>query len=304
MTDPALSPANWPDHPHPFTRLTTRIMLLVWLGVSMAAGGIVAGVAHALKWQPQDALVIYLSYLLCFGGFMAVTWLLLSVWQHQPRHLFGTLPPRYEWLQAFGIVVCALLFSLSSFLLLGAGLVKVAPELMRSLLEQVARTHHAPSDMPLWAAVIQDISTMVVAPIAEEWAFRGVLLHRWIAKWGVTRGLVATSLLFGFLHPNPIGLTVLGLVLGMVYLQQRTLWLPILMHCWNNLIATAISKMDATPETISVDQQMQSLSDAWPVGLVMALIFGWVLWRYLQRHWPRPDTVLPYVRNAELNPVQ
>ena len=53
-----------------------------------------------------------------------------------------------------------------------------------------------------WPNVVEIISLCVLAPIIEEVAFRGVILHRWTRKFGLRKAILLSSLVFGVVHPR------------------------------------------------------------------------------------------------------
>ncbi len=101
--------------------------------------------------------------------------------------------------------------------------------------------------MPPWIRVAAIIGAFVLAPIAEELLFRGILqtalkkilpfkprrlLHRWLA-------ITVTSLLFGFMHlsatPQYVpALVAMGFILGYLYERQGSLLTPMLVHMMFN----------------------------------------------------------------------
>jgi membrane protease YdiL (CAAX protease family) len=74
---------------------------------------------------------------------------------------------------------------------------------------------------------------VVVAPLAEEFVFRGYL-YRVAARWtGRRMGMVFASLLFAVIHahvPALGGLFVLAMALNLVYEHTGSIWAPVLMH--------------------------------------------------------------------------
>lgn len=76
-----------------------------------------------------------------------------------------------------------------------------------------------------------------VAPWFEELLFRGFLLPVMARQGRLVPALLLSSLLFGAIHLQPMGLPVLstlGLVLGLALRQSGSLRTPILVHaCWN-----------------------------------------------------------------------
>lgn len=79
-----------------------------------------------------------------------------------------------------------------------------------------------------------------LAPIFEETLFRGFLLPVLARRGSMTGALVASALLFGAIHLQPLGLptlSALGLVLGLAMRRTGNLWTAILVHaCWNGSV--------------------------------------------------------------------
>jgi membrane protease YdiL (CAAX protease family) len=84
-------------------------------------------------------------------------------------------------------------------------------------------------------------SALLVAPIAEEVFFRGLLLKLLMRRWGVRRGMAAASLAFGSLHLlHPISATLFGIVMACEYLDTETLLVPIALHLVSNGLAALV----------------------------------------------------------------
>lgn len=87
---------------------------------------------------------------------------------------------------------------------------------------------------------------LVMAPLLEELYFRAVL-YRWLrGKFGLIVGAGLSSIAFGLAHIEPlimVSATLLGIVLALSYEWSRSLWIPILIHAVNNLIAIFIIVM-------------------------------------------------------------
>ena len=84
------------------------------------------------------------------------------------------------------------------------------------------------------------LSLVIFAPIFEELICRGVVLGSLRGKFGVTTAWLVSSLFFGVLHGQPvqvINATVIGLVLGYVYLATNSLWSVMILHALNNAVA-------------------------------------------------------------------
>ena len=82
---------------------------------------------------------------------------------------------------------------------------------------------------------------VVLAPLAEEIIFRGVLLRFFVEKGRLLLGIVIVSLLFSVFHgflENSLGWQlyissiyfILSIVLCRLYISQKTIWSPIVFH--------------------------------------------------------------------------
>lgn len=108
--------------------------------------------------------------------------------------------------------------------------------------------------------VIQDQSFMitfllpvVIAPIAEEFAFRAGLKYLLIdkGKWHKTSYIFTSSIIFGLMHWTPgaptallhvLLTTFIGVVYSIVYLKTKNIYIPIVSHMlYNGLVVTLAS---------------------------------------------------------------
>lgn len=84
------------------------------------------------------------------------------------------------------------------------------------------------------------LSLVVFAPVLEELLCRGVVLGSLRPKFGVTAAWLLSSLFFGVLHIQPVQVvsaSVVGLILGFVYLATDSLWAAMILHAMNNAVA-------------------------------------------------------------------
>lgn len=82
--------------------------------------------------------------------------------------------------------------------------------------------------------------------LGEELIFRGVIGRGLVARWGLTTGVLITSLLFAAMHLHPahvLGVIPLGIAMHLIYLSTRSFWAPVLLHFLNNAWATVASRM-------------------------------------------------------------
>jgi membrane protease YdiL (CAAX protease family) len=92
-------------------------------------------------------------------------------------------------------------------------------------------------------ATLAGIFVIVIAPLAEEFFFRGFLFQALRQSWGVWLAAPASGLIFGALHFAPdklVPLAILGTALAFVFHRTRSLWPCVLLHAVNNTFAFVI----------------------------------------------------------------
>jgi membrane protease YdiL (CAAX protease family) len=88
----------------------------------------------------------------------------------------------------------------------------------------------------------------VMAPVAEEFLFRGLLFTSLRASTGLWPAAIITGIVFGAIHvgSSPVGflvpLAVLGLGLCLIYAWTRSLYPCIALHAVNNAIAFGVTQ--------------------------------------------------------------
>lgn len=82
-------------------------------------------------------------------------------------------------------------------------------------------------------------SGAIVAPISEEFIFRGVLLNRLNRLFPMIIAIISSSILFGLMHgfSGLIHAFVFGVCMSVVYLKTQNIFASISIHFLNNFIA-------------------------------------------------------------------
>ena len=179
-------------------------------------------------------------------GLMAAAILFVGV----PNALSGVrlVPPRGAWrsvLIGIGVAIPAWI---------GAALLS---RLLQALLElmgisrQPGVTDHALASVDPTVLVL---AIVLVAPVAEEIFFRGVVLNAWLREYGPRVAIIGSAALFAVIHADPSTLTTLagsvinvvpifglGLALALVYLRTRSLLAPIALHATFNGLSVTIA---------------------------------------------------------------
>jgi membrane protease YdiL (CAAX protease family) len=91
--------------------------------------------------------------------------------------------------------------------------------------------------------VVAFVAAGLVAPIAEELLFRGLLYRVARSRWGALGAAVITSLFFGIAHWEPwslFGLIGLGLMLCWLYERTGSLLAPMIAHATHNTISLGL----------------------------------------------------------------
>ena len=110
------------------------------------------------------------------------------------------------------------------------------PEWLEASFEQMLQ------NSPLWVTVV---STVIFAPIFEEWLCRGMVLRGLMQKVHPAWAMIISSVFFAFIHLNPwqaIPAFVLGMLFAYVYYMTGSLKLTMLMHAVNNGASVLMSQ--------------------------------------------------------------
>ena len=103
-----------------------------------------------------------------------------------------------------------------------------------------SQTLYNPSSMPLIGMICYLVWVCIIAPVTEEYMFRGAML-RTLSKYGSGFGIVASALAFGLMHGN-MGQTpmafLIGLIMGYVAAKSGNIRQTIFIHMVNNIIAS------------------------------------------------------------------
>jgi len=84
----------------------------------------------------------------------------------------------------------------------------------------------------------------IIAPVAEEIFFRGIL-YNFFRRWGALAAVLLSTLVFVLAHPVfpaiPIPQIVGGLLFAVAYEVEKNLMAPITLHCLGNMAIFALS---------------------------------------------------------------
>ena len=203
-----------------------------WLIVLiMLVGSLVVGAL--LPHAPQSvtyALMMVFPFLFCW-------------WMGSLAFAAGEQPTRIN-APHFGKLGAAAFLVLSAVALLALSVVIEPttsfipmPDFIKSVFERVFM------ESALWDMIV---STCILAPLCEEFLCRGMMLRGMLHTMSPRKAVIWSAVLFAVMHLNPwqsIPAFLIGLLLGWVYWRTHSLWATIFLHCFNNSISTAISRI-------------------------------------------------------------
>ena len=206
---------------------------LTWIVLKTIPIQIVAGVGG---WQPVD---LPMGWILATDVLAAVVVLGFSIWMMRRRYgvLADSLGLRWDNpFVAIGLAALGLLATTPVQFALAKALKTIGVEIEQGVVQEVSQR----SGMDLVLAVVM---VVLVAPVVEEFLFRGVIqmgVRRYLGPWGA---ILFSSVLFASVHRDwnaspgdlqawsvPLLILPLGLVLGYLYQRRQSLMAPIALH--------------------------------------------------------------------------
>ena len=248
----------------------------------------------------DDPIREYIVYCLSFTGILLYALGKMRQLQISWRSILGSFPKNYRWMPLLGLVLVLILLSLGITFLSISLLSSIAPTFAESLLEDINEADAQQSSVPFLYSLVEFIAFVIVAPVIEEFIFRGILIHIWATKWKTSSAIILSSLIFGLLHFNPIGASIAGIVWTLLYIRTGSLFIPIVAHAMNNTLAIALAFFE---DLIANDSNSSKLaldvaSDLWRVGLPLTAISAPLIIGFIYQKWSSENATLPYFANV------
>ncbi len=283
----------------PFKTVQLRT-LVIWILITVCI--FVLGLlvlTNLLDIDKQDSLISIITGLGFYGSLLG--WIYFQINKNAIRMptLLGRLPKNVYWLGYFGILIVSILFSLSAFQLTYLGASYVLPQYVESVINQQLLEDTSSSVAPTLLRVFDVLTGSLIAPIVEELFFRGILLHVFVARWGISKGIILTSIIFGIGHVNLFGGFVFGCLMCLIYFKTKTLLIPMVFHILNNSLVYAIglSSNSGPVEPTTLEQFRSGMASGFVfLGITLPLII-----LFLYRNWPTSQTDVPYMSNQILS---
>ena len=255
------------------------VLVLAFLGVQIAAGVAVAvgmNVMATLRKGGGGATEMPLAATL---GANALAFAVIAGWalaatRGQWREILrGGRAGCVSWLAALPMLVGTTLLVTEC-----SNLLQMVLPLSASM-ERILRAVVDLSAQPVVAVLL----VAVLAPIGEEFLFRGIILRGLLARMRPWRAIGLTTFLFAAMHLNPWQVPAglgLGLLCGWVYLRTRSLGLCILLHFLNNIGALFADRLPwVIPGLDRQGGRVEHLPGWLVLTALAALGLGWALFR-------------------------
>ena len=204
-------------------------------------------------WGGPDTLFLnekvkgWLNLLIILGGFAAVSIAYFELTAKQRSQLWvQTSHPWYYHLM-IGIsawfVIYPIVLAFSQIISIGVWYL-----IHHEALEQVAVQNLRKALLDPWLFGLTALAVVTLVPLTEEFLFRG-LLQSWLKRkfHNTTRAILASSLVFSLFHFSTSqgttniellsSLFMLSCALGFIYERQRSLWAPVGLHGFFNLVS-------------------------------------------------------------------
>lgn len=127
----------------------------------------------------------------------------------------------------------------------------------------------------IFGFLLSFIATAIVPALVEEFACRGILLGL-LKKYGKGFAIITSAIVFGVMHSNfqqiPFA-TLVGLILGYIYIKTESIWVCVVVHFVNNAISVIFNYL---PSSIGSNVQ-NLLYIVYLVAVMLAAIVGVLL---------------------------
>jgi membrane protease YdiL (CAAX protease family) len=216
---------------------------LVALIATLVVVGIVAAATGATTEDEDPTFTIIATFLqgLIFIG----TAVLFASFTRKPRAEHFGLRPARLWPAAGWAALGMLTF----YALVALYSVIVQPDAEQTVAQDLG------ADQGTFGMIAAGFMVVCVAPVAEEFFFRGFFYRALRSRWSVLGAAAIDGLLFGVIHYDFSGadallilppLGILGFIFCLVYERTGSIYPTIAMHAVNNAIAFAVTIEDGS----------------------------------------------------------
>lgn len=264
------------SNPGAFTNPYGRFLAILWI-VPMfylpGANYFIEKVGSKWNWYWWDVFYYYYGHIILIISVLVLGKIVDINW----KGMFGNEPDATELLPALKLTFIIFLFSIAAAYALFVPLSYITPVFVQWWYIDAPQIIYSDGSVyPILANILSFLSLVVIAPIIEEVVFRGMLLHRWSYKWSLRTAIIASSLLFGIIHTDPIGAFVFGIGMCIIYLRTQSLFIPIICHSVNNLVVWFVEAGYKYTEGPDYKYSMEALRNEWYIGIICGVFV--VIW--------------------------
>lgn len=158
------------------------------------------------------------------------------------------------------------------FMIMTSSIVANIISLFLSALFDIQMVNNVVTILDGQSLLLQILFVVIIGPIMEEIFFRKIVIDR-LASYGEVLAIVVSAVMFGLFHANvaqTIYTTILGLLLGYVYIKSGNLLYTIALHMMMNLVHGVV------PLTIT-NHYSQTTLLIYQVCLILIAIVGFVI---------------------------
>ncbi len=300
-----LSNIRFPED-NPFSRIKLR-HIFGWyfffgLGIyfQMAMIGYTRGIPFDGK-TPLDPFVDKIASTYVDILLLALVWRQCRLAGIEIKYLVGKVPDRYQWLPLVGLAIANVVFSISVFRVFYYPLSFIGS----SFVEKILIDNRNPSLLitasktffPALYYFIFAINYYAISTIFSAFILVAILLHRWEAKLGNTRAIIAFFLL-SLISYNFISSVISTFIPVILYVKTRSLLVLIIFMALRKLI-WGIWNLSYTT---FLDNQGGSTLDIFRSQVQLGVLFfvvsaPWVI-GFIYKNWSVLKGPLPYFANA------
>jgi membrane protease YdiL (CAAX protease family) len=211
----------------PVCGFSDALALVVYLVLIQTGLGVLQGSLCELIGEPKIAQLPAAHCTLAALSSICLTLFALHISKTKTRGIFGFTRGSLLVLPA-----CALLLA-------GNALVESEIDNMQQALFSYPDTLQQMMAGMLNEGLLSLFLLAVIAPVAEEIVFRGIILKSFLQRYSPAKSIVLSSIAFSLAHMDPVQIIPAlgsGLLLGWLYFETENLWLCILLHSSNNFL--------------------------------------------------------------------
>jgi len=142
----------------------------------------------------------------------------------------------------------------------------------------------------LYEIIVNAIAATFIAPVAEEFIFRGIILNRLKIKIGVKKAIIISSILFGLIHYELgiVSAVIFGICMSLIYLKTKNIFVTSSIHIINNFIVSAVQVISFLMSKGAAQQSITANDFSWYLLLIgiLSLIASILMFLYfMKKNW-------------------